>query len=133
MVAWLGWICGGLAALYLIAGCWCLIELLRKWRSAPELWGIDWLDIVYRLERAFGVALTGADFARVPAEVRAELTAGQLWEIVADRVRATEAEVPADGWERVVMILSEALSVRPEQIAPDSRLFADLGAVRGLE
>src|SRR5262249_38673375 len=98
-----------------------------------ELWGLDWLDIVYRLEYTFGVTLTAADFAGLSPEAQQALTAGQLWEVVAARIRTSGQEVPADGWDQVVARLSESLHVKPRQIVPDAQLYADLGMVHGLD
>ena len=44
------------------SGIWCLVEFRRNWRKASELWGMDWVDIVYRLKGQFGVSLTDTDF-----------------------------------------------------------------------
>jgi hypothetical protein len=136
MSEWLLGILGSLCVLFAVAktlgDIWCLIELCRKWKGAFELWGIDWLDIVYRLKRAFGVALTAADFAGLSAEARVALTAGQLWEMVAARIRASGRVVPANGWEQVVGVLSEALNLKPVRIVPNARLYADLGMLHGL-
>jgi hypothetical protein len=126
-------LCAAVAVLQLVGRVWCLVELQRKWRAAPELWGIDWLDVVYRVEWAFGVALTAADFEGWPPDERAGLTAGQLRELVIGKLRAAGAEAPADSWDRVVALLSEALNVRASRIVPGSRLYADLGMVYGLE
>jgi hypothetical protein len=38
-----------------------------------------------------------------------------------------------DGWARFVTLLSEALNVGARRILPESRLYADLGVVYGLE
>jgi hypothetical protein len=127
-----GSICGVFAALQFIGGLWFMLEMRRKWRSVPELWSIDWLDIVYRLQREFRIKFTGTDFEGLSADARVELTAGLLWDLVAARVGGLGWEVPADGWERVVGVLSEALNVKPRQITPGSRLYADLGMVYGL-
>jgi hypothetical protein len=40
--------------------------------------------------------------------------------------------VPADGWRRLVSLLSEALNVKTNRIVPESRLYADLGMRYGL-
>jgi hypothetical protein len=112
---------------------WCLIQLRRKWRSVPELWGIDWLDVVYRIERELGVTVTASDFEVLPADERIALTAGRLWEMVATKIRASGAETPADGWERFVAALSKALQVKSTRVTPASRLYADLGMLYGLE
>jgi hypothetical protein len=133
MDEWLGWVCGAVAAMQFIAACWCFLELHRKWRSVPELWGVDWLDIVYRMEREFGITLTAADFESQHAAARVALTAEQLWELVKAKIMAADGEVPADGWDRVVAVLAEALTIKPSRIAPGSRLYADLGMIYGIE
>ena len=92
----LGWLCAACAAVKLIGFCWFLVELRRKWRSIPELWSIDWLDIVCRLELEFEVTLTAADLADRSADERMALSAGQLWELVAAKMRVAGREVPAD-------------------------------------
>ncbi len=127
-VTWiLGSVCAAIAVLQGVGLVWVLIELHRKWRTAPPLWGLDWLDVVYRVDREFGLVLTGVDFDGWTPETRAELTAGQLWELVASKLRARSVEVPADGWDRVVALLAEALNVKASRIVPESRLCADLG------
>jgi hypothetical protein len=133
MDEWLGWVCGAVAAMQCLAACWCFVELHRKWRSVPELWGVNWLDIAYRMEREFGITLTEADFESLPAAARVALTAGQLWELVKAKFMAADDEVPTDGWDRVVAVLAEALTIKPSRIAPDSRLYADLGMAYGIE
>jgi hypothetical protein len=112
---------------------WCLLEWRRHWRSVPEFFGFDWLDVVWRLEREFGVKLLGADFERLSADERNGLTAEQLWQVVADKLRNTGIDVPSNGWERVVAVLGEALNVRPERVASGSRLYADLGMLYGMD
>jgi hypothetical protein len=97
------------------------------------LWGLDWLDIVWRLERQFAIHLRGADFERFSAEERNGLTAGRLWDVVVEKMRTAGIEVPGDALARVVVALSEALNVDVERIAPDSRLYADLGMLYGVD
>jgi hypothetical protein len=134
LLCWvLGSACLGFTVVKLIGGLWCLLEFQRKWRPVPELWSIDWLGIVYRLEREFGVTITAADFAGLSAEARVALTAGELWELVTAKMTAGNADLAAEGWERLVTILAEALNVPPRRIAPGSRLYADLGMMQGLE
>jgi hypothetical protein len=122
-----------LAAAKILGGIWCLVELCRKWRGTRELWSLDWLDIVFRVEREFGVVLTAADFVGLSPEARVALTAGQLWEMVATRIRASGRPVPVDGWDRMVTALCEALNKKPVRITPTARLYADLGMVPGLD
>jgi hypothetical protein len=137
MGEWLGgllwWVFVFLAILQIALRVWCLIELQRKWRSLPELWGLDWLDVVYRVQRALGVPLTAADFVDLSDKARRALTAGQLWERIASHLGATGRPVPANGWDQVVGALSEALNVDHDRISPNSRLYADLGMRPGLD
>jgi len=111
----------------------CLLVLRRHWRSVPELWGIDWLDVVWRLEQELKVELTGSDFERFTADERMGLTAGQLWEVVVDKLRQTGIQTPGNGWERLVVALCEALNVDANQVNAGSRLYADLGMLYGLD
>jgi hypothetical protein len=133
----LGWVVGALLTAFMLlrvfGTIWCLIDLRRHWRGVPELWGVDWLDVVYRVEREFGVRLSAADFAGIPAHARISLTAGQLWEVVVTKLRLVDKVPPPDGWGRLVRALSEALCVKPKRVEPGSRLYADLGMQYGLE
>ena len=49
------------------------------------------------------------------------------------KLRDAGTEPPADSWERMTSLLSEALNVDPERIAPESRLYADLDMIYGVE
>jgi hypothetical protein len=122
-----------LAVVQITGRAWCHLVLRRHWRSVPELWGIDWLDVVWRLEREFKLKLTGSDFERFTAEERTGLTAGQLWYTVAGKLRQTGIEVPGNGWERSIVALCEALNVDAERVNPDARLYADLGMLYGVD
>jgi hypothetical protein len=103
------------------------VVYLTKWRAARELWSVDWLDIVYRAEKEFGIAITVTDFEHWSAEGRSGLTAGQLWNLVATKLRTSGMVVPVDGWARAVRLLSKSLDVRPARVSTDSRLYVDLG------
>lgn len=76
---------------------WFAWLLHRHWALVPELYGIAWLDIVFRLERAFGVSLKGSDFETIPPDSRVELSAGQLWEVVAAKLQSAGKSLPLDG------------------------------------
>jgi acyl carrier protein len=121
------------AVVQIILKATCILALLRHWQSVPELWGIDWMDVVWRLERELRVKLTGSDFEQFTAEERSGLTAGQLWEVVVDKLRQVGIEIPENGWERLVGALCEALNVDAKQVNPDSRLYADLGMLYGVD
>ncbi|HLN32868.1 MAG TPA: hypothetical protein VK395_34375 [Gemmataceae bacterium] len=134
MPNWLWWILGTLCAFAiarLLVVAWCLIQLRRNWHRVPELWSIDWVDIVYRLKGQFGVTLSATDLECLSADARATLTAGQLWELVAAKIRIAGSEPPTDGWQQVVATLTQALNVKPKRIRPNSRLYADLGMAYG--
>lgn len=137
MGEWAGWVCGSVcvafAVLKLVGTLYTFLQLRRKWRTVPELWALDWLDIVYRVERDFGVLLAAADFEGLSPAARWGLTAGQLWGVIEARLGAIGSPVPPDGWGRLVTILTQALNVKPEQVTPDSRLYADLDMTRGVE
>jgi len=94
---------------------------------------VAWLDIVYRVEKAFEVTLTAEDFAAMTAENRVSLTAGALWELIVAKQRPIGVSIAADSWERLTMVLSEALNVRPNRIAAESHLYSDLGMGNSFE
>jgi hypothetical protein len=129
----LGWLCVCLCTAKAVFGCWCLIELRRKWRAVPELWSIDWLDIVFRVKRDLNVTLVASDFEGRPSEDRVALTAGELSRLVVTKLRDAGKEPSPDGWERMTGLLSEALNINPDRITPESRLYADLGMFYGIE
>jgi hypothetical protein len=121
------------AVVQIILKATCIVALRRHWQSVPELWGIDWLDVVWRLERELKVKLTGSDFERFTAEERIGLTAGQLCEVVVEKLRQAGIQIPGNGWEHLVVALFEALNVDAEQVNPDARLYADLGMLDGVD
>jgi hypothetical protein len=120
MIELLGWLCTAVAGLQVVGLGWCMLELRRK--AVRELWGIDWLDILYRLERDFGITLEQVDFGSVPTEARSHLTAGQLRDLVAEKLRAAAQPVPENTWSRIVLMLKESLNVDAKRIRPESSL-----------
>jgi hypothetical protein len=120
----LGWLCLGVFVLKTVGLIWVVRQLRRK--SVPELWGIDWLDILFRLERLFQVTFEKADFEAIPPDHRQELTAGGLWAIVAAKLSAAGRPLPKDGWDKFVTALTEALNVKRTCVRPESRLYRDL-------
>lgn len=89
--------------------------------------GVDWLDIRFRLERRFDVRIELTDFAHLRGRDRADLTAGELFEVVCRRIRATGRDVPPSAWNGVRLELAQALNVSPLGIRRESWLVADLG------
>ncbi|HSI33891.1 MAG: hypothetical protein ACAI43_14930 [Phycisphaerae bacterium] len=96
--------------------------------------GIDFLDIVFRLEKEFSIKLPRAALFWTDAEMRLRrrerppLTAGLLHRQLVEFLSRNRLDVPADSWERVRKCLSAALGVKEDEIRPDSRLIEDLGA-----
>jgi len=121
----LDWLCGGLAAIQFVAGLICLYSLCRK--SVPELWGINWIDILFRLERDFQLEFHPSDFQRFRGQRRTDLTAGELYEIVQTKLSAAGRPVPCGAWYRMKIAIHEALNVSPLAVRRHSRLYADMG------
>jgi hypothetical protein len=89
--------------------------------------GVDWFDIRFRLERRFGVGIEYADFDHLTSRGRADLTAGDLYEVLCKRIRAVGRRVPYSCWNGLRRDLAEALNVSPFSIRQESRLARDLG------
>jgi hypothetical protein len=92
--------------------------------------GIDFLDIVFRLEKEFrfDARLQPAPWDDRPVP---NLTAGQLHHWVCERLMYTGRPVPSDSWPRVQRCIGEALGMPESQILdirPEDRLVQDLGA-----
>jgi acyl carrier protein len=122
----LRWICLAMAVVQIFGVGWYLIEI-RNWRPTPELSSLGWLDVVARVERVFGIALSSADFESLPPVARSALTAGDVWTIITAKMQSEGKSPPPDGWPRLVAALAESLNVKPNRITRESRLDADLG------
>jgi hypothetical protein len=124
-----GWLCvGPVMALWLVQ----VVSLLYCWHALRQkspriLWCIDWIDILFRLEREFGITFCPSDFQHLVSQQPPDITAGELFAIVRRKVWDTGRPVPADGWQRLTGNLSQALNVEASPILCDSRLRADLG------
>jgi acyl carrier protein len=100
----------------------------------PTCVGMDFLDIVVRLERAFGTKFERGTLYWTNEQVaagqfpRSDPTVGFLHQRVCDELRAHRRSIPSDSWERVRDSVAQALSARPQDIRPADRLIADLGA-----
>lgn len=123
MIDVLGWLCGGVAFLQFIGGLLAVYSLCRK--SVPEFWGIDWIDILFRIESALDIEFHPADFRKFRRQTNDEITAGELFEIV--EAKLAEVGRPTYGaWGRMKIAIHEALNVSPRAVRRDSRLYADL-------
>lgn len=89
--------------------------------------GLDMMDIVFRLERRFGVRLEIANFDHLRDPRRTDLTAGELFDVVSSSIQAVGRPVPANCWNGVRLELAKVLYVSPLGIRRESRLSGDLG------
>lgn len=105
--------------------------------------GLDLLDIVFRLERSFGIKIPRGDFDKLlsPEEPR-DIRIGDLFNYVHRRVRSADVsdrdlydrdldDLEPDRdvlWSLFQEAISDALGIEPEEVAEDRGLFRDLGA-----
>ena len=98
--------------------------------------GIDFLDIIFRIEKAFAAKIPRgvlhADVAvlsrRPGRRGRLDFTVGGLHEQVCTELARGGYTVPPDSWERVRQCVSDALGVPVEAVRPESLLVSELGA-----
>lgn len=94
--------------------------------------GVDLLDVLFRLERVFGVRIARADFLKLFHRHRPpDATVGELFDLVASHARhagvADEELDAAFFWPRFRQVLADALGLDPDEIAKDRWFFRDLG------
>lgn len=89
--------------------------------------GVDWLDIRFRIERRYGVRFERDDFTHRPNIRTNDITAGELFAVVAEKLQASGRRVPASCWNGVRLEVGEALSVSPLTIRSGTLLIAELG------
>jgi hypothetical protein len=121
-----------LAAVFQHVGMLYAIWALRT-KAVPCLWGIDWLDVVWRLERRFGICLDATDFQYLAEQGQDDVTAGEVYAVVCRKLWDANRPIPAGGWNGVRIDLHEALHVRPFSVRRSSLLIRDLGMLRGID
>jgi acyl carrier protein len=104
--------------------------------------GVDFLDIRMRAEREFGVIIEGLEFVREllklvelaesnaaesGTRVPCDITVGQMFGVICNRIYHQHGNVPEDAWPRFVAIVVEVLYVEPEEVTPEAWLNRDLG------
>ncbi|MCL2646448.1 MAG: hypothetical protein FWD61_05505 [Phycisphaerales bacterium] len=92
--------------------------------------GIDCLEFSHRVEKEFGVKLTGEMLEAKMLEVNrkpGELTAEDVMRTVEKALRMAGKEVPGDGWPRMQKCIAETVCILPGAVSLDSRLGKDLG------
>jgi hypothetical protein len=97
--------------------------------------GIDALDIVFRLEKAFDVRIPAetlywSDTQRLKrfANRMSSVTVADVHQRVCDLLVEMKLPVPDDSWERVTRCIGGALSIPPSTLRPGDRLIEDLAA-----
>ncbi len=94
--------------------------------------GIDLLDIRFRLEKRFNIALIREQFdvdlwelahRRQPPD----FTAGEIYELLLQELKRQNRDVPENSWWLFCFCVSEALGLDAREIQPDSLMEADLG------
>ena len=97
--------------------------------------GIDGLDIMFRIEKAFGIRIPRGriywseeqrQLKRLP--MATGLTIGDIHRRTCELLAEMNVPVPDDSWERVTQCVGGALSISPTTIRPQDRLMEDLGA-----
>ena len=115
--------------------------------------GLEFLDMIFRLEKSFGLKFDKGFLNRLPQgdaepasfwdfgrfvdkssnpkwryERRVPVvTAGDVHLAVCDVLTEKSVAVPSDSWQRVRAVLSDVTGHDEEEIKPESLLFQDLG------
>jgi acyl carrier protein len=96
--------------------------------------GIDILDLIFRLERTFGVKIPRSEFALLALKNEPiDLVAGDLFEYVRRKARLSGVRLLDDEtdshlmWPLFQKAVSDALGVEPGEVTKESWLIRDLG------
>ena len=90
--------------------------------------GLDTVELLWTVEKQFGISITDAEAGRLR-------TVGALNDLIAEKVAANASvhgklikPEPSMTWERLVPIVIEELGVRRELVTPEAEWVRDLGA-----
>lgn len=105
----------------------------RDSRGGWSVMGLDLLDLVFRLERTFGLKIQRKDLERLARQNDPpDLLVGQLFDLVrgqTPRGGVLDHEVDAEAfWPLFQQQVVDALGIDPDEVTKDKRLFRDLGA-----
>lgn len=90
--------------------------------------GIDTLDIIFRLEKRFGIKIPRNTLFEKPWDWRRrDLQVGLLHKQICNRLTEEGRPVRWSSWHRVKVCVAEALGVELPKIRPESWLFKELG------
>ncbi len=95
--------------------------------------GLDILDLMYRLERRFGIKISRDDFFKLfNKNAPPDVTAGELFDFVRSRANypgVVDVEMDADSiWLMFQCDVSDSLGVKPGEVAKGRWIIRDLGA-----
>jgi hypothetical protein len=94
--------------------------------------GIDFLDRMFRIERAFGIPFRAFDLNKLdtPRDRRGYhrvITCEQMLKWVELTLREHGHEIPEDCWPRLRACIAETVGIPIEQVTLESRIIQDLG------
>lgn len=93
--------------------------------------GIDFYDLIFRLEKRFGIELERVSDSRWKeiflTRNPPDITAGELYEVVIQKIQEQGREMPANGWAMFCFEVSRCLGVHESDIKPESLLAGELG------
>ena len=98
------------------------------------LMGIDFLDIVFRLERSFAVKIPRGRLYWTREQVNrgdfpnTDPTAGEIHARMCELLREQNRPVPSESWQRVCRCIGDCLGIGPDTIRPEHHLIGELGA-----
>ena len=96
--------------------------------------GIDFLDIVFRLEKSFAVKIPRGRLCWTREQVSRgdfpnyDPTVGEIHVRMCELLGEQKRPVPSDSWQRVCRCIGDSLAVMPEMIRPEHHLIGELGA-----
>jgi hypothetical protein len=89
--------------------------------------GMDLIDLTFRLEKSFGIAIDGRDWETLPKRIPFEVTAGEMHDWVVELCGLRGVEIPWSSWNRIRLELSHVVNMPPNQIRRASLLVRALG------
>ena len=93
--------------------------------------GVDWLDIVLRIEKSFGIKIQRGDDKRllrmpvVPNKTGARC--GDLHDMVLRLCEEQGVKVPPSSWTRVKLCIMRACKAKAKRVRKDAWLHDDCG------
>lgn len=89
--------------------------------------GLELLDIQFRIEKTFGFKKIGESYNAFFEARGQQVTVRDLHDFICEQL-TSEGKSTYGSWQRLKIILVNALGVKPDEIRRDVRLIIDLGA-----